>query len=54
MLFNGLVIFFFLVDSDLGNTDQNVPKHTVGMPPNQSLDCQCPVMWDGMYGHSRV
>lgn len=54
MLFNGLVIFFFSVGTDLDNTHQNVPKHAVGIPPNESLDCQYPVMWKGMYDHSRV
>lgn len=49
---NGSVIFFFSVGTDLDNTNQNVSKHAIGIPPHQSLDCQHPLIWEGMLGHS--
>ena len=34
------------------NVNKNVPKHAIGIPLNWSLDCQHPVIWEGMLGHS--
>lgn len=45
--------FFFSVHTDLGSTNQNVPKHATAIPPNESLDSQHPVIWEGMHRHSR-
>ena len=34
------------------NINKNVPKHAIGIPLNWSLDCQHPMIWEGMLGHS--